>query len=106
MAAALNGPKAAETALKINRVFTDRGESHVLGIENAVLHHRRAPPAGGADATLTVTHALVVQLLVGRAGAKQPLLSPEARIGGSALALARLFGLLEMAPGNFPIVMR
>ncbi|MFN8894380.1 MAG: alkyl sulfatase C-terminal domain-containing protein, partial [Betaproteobacteria bacterium] len=90
----------------ITRVVPARGARPVLGIEPAVRHHGRAPPAGGADATLTVTHALVVQLLVGRAGAKQPLLSPEARIGGSALALARLFGLLEMAPGNFPIVTR
>ncbi|MFN9747428.1 MAG: alkyl/aryl-sulfatase [Betaproteobacteria bacterium] len=106
MAAALDGPRAAEAALKINLVFTDRGESHVLWIENAVLHHRRAPPADDADATLTVTHALFVQMLVGRAGAKELLLSPEARIGGSALALGRFFGLLEMAPGNFPIVTR
>lgn len=106
MAAALNGPRAAEAALKINLVFTDRGESYELWIENAVLHHRRAPPADDADATLTVTHALFAQMLVGRAGAMELLLSPEARIGGSALALGRFFGLLEMAPGNFPIVTR
>ncbi|MFN5155682.1 MAG: alkyl sulfatase C-terminal domain-containing protein, partial [Betaproteobacteria bacterium] len=96
----------AEPALKITGVSPPRGASHGLVIETAGRPPGRAPPAGGADATLTVTHALVVQLLVGRAGAKQPLLSPEARIGGSALALARLFGLLEMAPGNFPIVTR
>ena len=50
MATRLNGPKAAEQdPITLNFVFTDLGESYVLTLENAVLHHRprdatRAPP--------------------------------------------------------------
>jgi alkyl sulfatase BDS1-like metallo-beta-lactamase superfamily hydrolase len=106
MAASLNGPKAAGETLKINLVFSDLNESHVLWIENAVLHHRRAPPAADADATLTLTQPFFLDLLTGRAGAARLLTSDQTRIQGSALALGRFFALLDLAPGNFPIVTR
>jgi alkyl sulfatase BDS1-like metallo-beta-lactamase superfamily hydrolase len=106
MATSLNGPKAADSRLKINLVFTDLGRSHVLRIENGVLHHRAAPPAADADATLHLTRPFFMQMLTGDAGAKELLLSDQTRIEGSRIDLARFFTLLERAPGNFPIVTR
>lgn len=104
MAAALNGPDAEGKDLKINLVLTDTEESHVLWIENAVLHHRAGPPAGDADATLALTHAMLVRLVAGAAGAKDLLLSDEVKVTGSRVDLGRFFGLLDKAPGTFAIV--
>jgi len=104
MAAALNGPDAAGKDLRINLVLTDTRESHVLWIENAVLHHRAAPPAGDADATLALTHAMFVRLVAGAAGAKDLLLSDEVKVSGSRVDLGRFFALLDKAPGTFAIV--
>lgn len=104
MAAALNGPAAEGKDLKINLVLTDTRESHVLWIENAVLHHRKAPPAPDANATLALTHAMFVRLVAGAAGAKDLLLSDDVKVTGSRLDLGRFFGLLEKAPGTFAIV--
>lgn len=104
MAAALNGPDAEGKNLKINLVLTDTKESHVLWIENAVLHHRKAAPASDADATLALTHAMFVRLVAGAAGAKDLLLSDEVKVTGSRVDLGRFFGLLDKAPGTFAIV--
>jgi alkyl sulfatase BDS1-like metallo-beta-lactamase superfamily hydrolase len=104
MAAALNGPDAEGKDLKINLLLTDTGESHVLWIENAVLHHKKAPAETDADATLALTHGMFVRLVSGAAGAKDLLLSDEVKVSGSRVDLGRFFGLLDKAPGTFAIV--
>jgi alkyl sulfatase BDS1-like metallo-beta-lactamase superfamily hydrolase len=106
MAASLNGPAAEGKDYRINLVFTDRAESYELWIENAVLHHRRAPPAADANATMTLTHAFFIRMMAGRVGAKDLLLSDDIQVGGSRIDLARFLGLLDKAPGTFPIVTR
>ena len=45
--------QAEDTVL--NFVFTDVDETHVVEIENAVLHHRRADPDPDASATIRLT---------------------------------------------------
>jgi alkyl sulfatase BDS1-like metallo-beta-lactamase superfamily hydrolase len=104
MAAALDGPAAAGQDLRINLVFRDRETSYVLWIENAVLHHREAPPDPAADATLTLTHGFFLRMMTGSAGPVAMLTSDETAIDGSRIALARFFRLLEPAPGTFAIV--
>ncbi|WP_426234216.1 alkyl/aryl-sulfatase [Pseudomonas sp. TWP3-2] len=104
MAASLDGPAAAGKNLTLNLVLTDTHESFVLWIENAVLHYRQAAPVADANATLTVTKNLFVQLLGGSAGLKEALTSDELRVDGSKIDLVRFLGLLEKAPGNFSIV--
>jgi len=104
MAGALDGPAAEDVTLKVNLVFTDTKESHVLWIENAVLHHRRAAPAADANATLTMSKTAYVRLIAGTARAKDVLLGDDFRITGSRLDLIRFFGLFEKAPGTFAIV--
>ena len=104
MAGALDGPAAEDVDLKVNLVFTDTKESHVLWIENAVLHHHRAAPAADANATLTMTKKAYVGLIAGTAKAKDVLLGDDFRITGSRLDLIRFFGLFEKAPGTFAIV--
>lgn len=106
MAASLDGVQAAEVELKINLVFSDRDESYVLAVHNGVLHHRKAAPAPDANATLTLSRAFFLQMMTGQAGAKDLLFSDQTRIDGSTIDLAQFFGLIEKAPGTFPIVTR
>jgi alkyl sulfatase BDS1-like metallo-beta-lactamase superfamily hydrolase len=105
MAASLDGPRAEGVNLTINLVFSDTGEVHVLRLERSVLWPRKAAaPAAGADATLTLTKPFFVRMMTGDAGAMDLLLSGDARIEGSTVALGRFFGLLTKAPTTFPIV--
>ncbi|MCU0117780.1 MBL fold metallo-hydrolase [Pseudomonas sp. B2M1-30] len=106
MAASLDGPAADGKNWTFNLVLTDTHETFVLWIENAVLHYRKAAPVANANATLTVSKNLFVQLLSGTAGLKEALTSDELKIDGSQMDLLRFLGLLEKAPGNFAIVAR
>ena len=104
MAAGLDGPAADGKDLKINLVLSDTQESFVLWIENAVLHHRKAPPATDANATLTLTKPIFIKMMAGTAGVKDTLLSDDLKIGGSKIDLVRFFSLIDKAPGTFAIV--
>jgi len=106
MAASIDGTRAADTRLKVNFVFSDTGESYVLRVEDGVMHHHKAAPAADANATLTMTKAFFLQLMTGQAGAKDLLLSDQAKIDGSKIDLGRFLSLLEKTPGTFPIVTR
>lgn len=106
MAASLNGPKAADARLKINVVLADLGESRVLEIESTVLHAHARPPAGDANAALTLTRPFFLRMLTGQVGALGLPTSPETKIEGSRIDLARLFALLDKPPGNSPVVTR
>ncbi|MBF7729504.1 alkyl/aryl-sulfatase [Pseudomonas sp. N040] len=104
MAASLNGPRADGKHLLINFTFTDLQENHVLEVENAVLHHRIAAPVAAADATISLTKPLFLQLVTGSAGLKDTLFSDDLNIEGSRLALLEFFKLLDKPQGNFNII--
>jgi len=104
MAVRLNGPEAEGKDTAVNVVFTDRGECHVLWLENAVLHHRQGDPDPDADATIRITHDLFVRMLTGQAGIKETLFSDELETGGDRLALLRFLLLFEKPDARFPIV--
>jgi alkyl sulfatase BDS1-like metallo-beta-lactamase superfamily hydrolase len=104
MAAGLDGPAAEGKDLKINLVLSDTKESFVLWIENAVLHHRHAPPAADANATLTLTKEIFIKMMAGTAGVKDTLLSDDLKVDGSKIDLVRFFTLIVKAPGTFAIV--
>ena len=104
MAVRLNGPDAEGVELRVNFVFTDLGESYLLDISNAVLHHRPSEPDAPADATLRMTHGMFLSLLLGQAGLKDLLLSDELELQGSKLDLLKFFSLLDKPEGRFNIV--
>jgi len=106
MAARLNGPKAAaQEPLILNFVFTDAGETHVLELENAVLHHRkRDEPAPNAAATVRLTRDLFVRLGTKEVGLRELIFSDELDIDGSRTALFSFFRLLDDIETNFAIV--
>ena len=106
MAASIDGPKAGDANLKINLTFSDLKETYVLQLQNAVMHFRKAQPDATANATLTLTKPFFLKMMTGQAGAKDLLLSDQTKIEGSKIDLGRFFGLIEKAPGTFPIVTR
>ncbi len=104
MAVRLNGPKAGEKQMAINVIFTDLDESHVLTIENGVLHHKKAAPDPEANATIKVTHELFVRMLSGLAGIKETIFSDSLETSGSRIDLVRFLMLFDKPDGLFPIV--
>ena len=105
MAVRLNGPDADGKHMKFNFVFTDVGETHVVELENAVLHHHRVEAAApGADATVQLTRDLLVRMATGQASLKDVVLSDTLKVEGSRLQLLSFLSLLDKPDGRFPIV--
>ena len=105
MATRLDGARAAEAdPVTINFVFTDIGETHVLNLENAVLHHWKRDADPAAAATIRLTRPLFLRLLGGEAGLTELLGSEELAVEGSRAAILGLLSLLDGAEGDFPIV--
>ena len=113
----LDGEKAEGEALSINIAFSNgqgknEGDSEsksksnfVLSIRNSVMHYRRAPQDESADATLTLSKALFVDILVGEAGLTDLIGSDELSVDGSVLKLVTFFSLLGEPNDAFNIVL-
>lgn len=104
MAVRLNGPKADGKDMVINVTFTDLNENHVLTLENSVLHHAKGKPDPKANATIKITHGLFVDMLVGKVGIKDMVMSDELETEGSTLDLIGFLRLIEKPEGSFNIV--
>lgn len=101
---ALVGEKAEGVSLTINLTFKDLGETHVLRVENSVLHVKKGPPVEGANASLTVTRPFLVKVFTRQVEPKEFLASPDLEVTGSTLDLLRFFSLLDRPDLAFPIV--
>ena len=64
LATRLDGDAADGEELTINFTFTDLNETHVVKIENAVLHHYKGEPDPNADATVKQDHETFVNIAV------------------------------------------
>jgi alkyl sulfatase BDS1-like metallo-beta-lactamase superfamily hydrolase len=105
MATRVDGPKAAaQDPVTLNFVFTDVGETHVLDLENAVLHHRQADADPDAAATVKLTRELFLRLGTGAVGLRELVFSDELDVDGSRTALLSFFGVLDAPDPNFAIV--
>ena len=90
--------------MSVNFVFTDLGETYLLDIGNAVLHHRPSSPDAEANATLRLSHDMFIRMLAGQAGLKDLLMSDEIELEGSRLDLLKFFSLFDKPEGRFNIV--
>lgn len=104
MAVRLKGDKASGEKLAIKISFSDLDEHYLLNINNAVMHHEKVEKNMPADATLTLTHPLFIDLLIGRANLKNTLLGDDLSVDGSTLDLINFFSLLDLPKGTFSIV--
>ncbi len=109
LAVRLKAEDAADKNWRIKINFTDLNESHLLWIENAVLHHRQlsqnTPAESEINATLNLTHPLFISMLIGEAGLKDTLFSDDLSIDGSKIDLVRFFSLFEKPATSFAIVL-
>ncbi|MCP4753923.1 MAG: MBL fold metallo-hydrolase [Proteobacteria bacterium] len=104
MAVRLKGPEADGKNITINITFTDRLENHVLKLENAVLHHKRADPDPEAAATLKLTHELYLRIFTGKAKMAEAAAAGDLVLEGDANELIQFFALFGKPQGFFNIV--
>jgi alkyl sulfatase BDS1-like metallo-beta-lactamase superfamily hydrolase len=105
MATRVNGPKAAQQEpVTFNFVFTDVGETHVLRLENAVLHHWKRDAAPDAAATVKLTRGMLVKMGTGEVRLRDFAFSDELDVDGSRMALLSFFQLLDRPDASFAIV--
>jgi alkyl sulfatase BDS1-like metallo-beta-lactamase superfamily hydrolase len=105
MATRLNGQKAAEQEpVTFNFVFTDVGETHVLNLENAVLHHWKREADPSAAATVKLTRGMFLRMGTGEVGLRDFVFSDELDVDGSRMALLSFFQLLDRPDPGFAIV--
>jgi len=104
MTVRLDGPAADGKRFRFNFVFQDLGETHILELENAVLHHRRGESEPDADATVRLTRDLLLRLGLGEAGLRELVMSDELEVQGSRLKLLSFLSLLDKPDGRFAIV--
>lgn len=104
MATRIIGPKAEGKHTVLNFVFTDLGETHVLYLEHAVLHHYKGSPDPHADATVQLTHDFFLRLALRQVGLREAIFSDQLHVEGSRLALLQFFLLLQQPDPHFPIV--
>ena len=105
MATRVNGPKAAESdPVTLNFVFTDLGETHVLNVENGVLHSWQRDADPSAAVTVKLTRELFLKMVTGQVGLKEMIFSDQLDVDGSRAALLSFFGLMDPVDGNFAIV--
>jgi len=88
----------------VNFVVTDAGETHVVTLANAVLHHRRTDADPAADATVRLTRELLLRLITRQAGLRETIFSDQLDVDGSRLALLSLLSTLDQPEDRFPIV--
>lgn len=104
MATRLDGERAAGQDRVFNFIFSDVGETHVVSLSNGVMHHRRADPVEGADASVTLTRGFWLRLLQQQAGVMDMIGSDEFSVRGDRIALLGFFAMLEQPQPDFPIV--
>lgn len=100
----LNGPEAEDVNLMINMTLTDIDENYVLWIENSVLHHRKQAPDPSANATLNLSHALFLDILLSEASVSEILFSDDLSVEGSRIDLLRFFALIDPFDSAFNII--
>jgi alkyl sulfatase BDS1-like metallo-beta-lactamase superfamily hydrolase len=100
----LNGPLAGDRTIVVNWHFTDRDDRYVLRLRNGALTHVRGRLDAEADATVTLTHAAFVQLLLVAAGVPGATPPTEIAVDGRPEALGELMSLLDAFTPDFPVV--
>jgi len=104
LAVRLDGEKADGERMVLNFEFVDVGENHVLELENAVLHHRRAPARADADVTVKLARTTWDGILTRETSIQDAILAGDIDVDGSRLALLRFFSMLDTFEPTFAIV--
>ncbi len=94
----VNGPKAWDTHLTIDWVFTDLGTHPPHRAHQRRAHPGRRPEGGDVDLTVTLTKAQLLGLLGG------VITLDAVTTDGDTAVVAKLLSFLDPVSGDFPIV--
>ena len=101
----LDGPKAEGQTILLNLRLTDTGERYALTLENSVLTYTANKQVPGADATLALPRAALVDvLLLRRTTLGKEIERGRASVEGSRQRIADLLALLVTFDPMFNIV--
>lgn len=101
----LNGPKAAASGdLKLNWVFSDPAETHVVTVRGGALTHRKADASSDATATLSLSRKTLDAITLGQTSFDRAIGDGSIKISGDRSAVTRLFSNLDTFPIFFNIV--
>jgi alkyl sulfatase BDS1-like metallo-beta-lactamase superfamily hydrolase len=101
----LDAVKAEGKVLRLNILFTERDQNFVLTLRNSVMYYREAAFDKEADASVKITQAMFVDILVGEVGISDMITSDQLSIDGSTLKLLTFFSLMGESNDNFNIVL-
>ena len=104
LAVRMNGEDAAGKHVVLNFEFTDIGETHVLEVENAVLHHWQAPAREDADVTIKLERTTWDSIITRDQTLQGAILAGDIDVDGSRLALLGFFSMLDTFEPTFEIV--
>jgi alkyl sulfatase BDS1-like metallo-beta-lactamase superfamily hydrolase len=104
IAVRLNHAKVEGRDLGINVVFTDTDERYALELSNTVLNHTKGRVLRNPLATLSMTRAALLKMLVAKVPLPELINGGEARLEGDAGALGTIFGNLDTFDEYFGIV--
>jgi alkyl sulfatase BDS1-like metallo-beta-lactamase superfamily hydrolase len=104
LAVRLIGPDADGVETVLNFVFTDIGETHVVELENAVLHHHEGEARDDADATLRIKRTDWNRIVAGEVEMPELVMSGEVDVDGNPLKLIGFFALLDRFDPSYEIV--
>ena len=95
LAVRLIGPKAEGKTIALNANFPDANERYLLMVENGVLNYAKGKQAEQTDATLTMTRAVLDQIVLGETTMADKLAVGEASIAGNQEKLVEFLSLLD-----------
>lgn len=104
MAVRLKSEDVGGSSLRINWTFTDIDERWILGLEHRALHHVKGRHDSGAAATLTMTRATLLAVMIQDTTFMDEIAAGRITIEGDATALLAIFGHLDTFDGAFAIV--
>jgi alkyl sulfatase BDS1-like metallo-beta-lactamase superfamily hydrolase len=100
----LNPEKAAGVALKLNVELVDRGERHLIAVENGVLVHEAGVVDARAGATVRLRRPDLLATLLAGVPSEPRIASRDIVVEGDRGLYARLAGLIDPIVADFPIV--
>jgi linear primary-alkylsulfatase len=104
MAVRLNGDRAAGKTIVLNWRFTDTKQDYVLNLENSALTCMPDAQADRADATLTLTRAILDEISLRKTTFEAALESGQIAVSGAREKFLELLAMLDTFPLQFPVV--
>ncbi|MCX6089613.1 MAG: MBL fold metallo-hydrolase [Candidatus Atribacteria bacterium] len=104
MGVRLNAAKANGKKIILNWNFTDTGEQYTLNLSNCALTYLADWQAPNADATVTLSRAVLDALILLETTIEKELSAGQIKVEGKGMKFAELLGMLDTFSLNFPIV--